>query len=261
MKNNVKHKILLLSITLLITQVSAAEVKVIPSNDTVAPGEIFNLNVSIDPSGTAIAGVQMEIEFNNSMLDINNIIEGDIFKNEGTGTFFNRDITNNSTISLIKIYSAILGKYNVSAPGTFIMINFTATGSQGRAGINLSNVKIVNPEGNYVPADIINGSLNISGISPDIPRHINGTVIDSFTKAGIEGVTVFTNTGTTTITDGSGFYSLAVTAGTYDITVTFDPEYYPNSTTVLTEFSDIVVQDIELVKKPTGTITGSVIIA
>jgi hypothetical protein len=89
-------------------------------------------------------------------------------------------------------------------------------------------------------------------------RYINGTVIDSVNKTNIPGVKVSTNTNLSTTTNASGFYSFAVTSGTYNLTATFDIRYYTNSTTVSTTGKAVVMQDIELVKKPTGNITGSV---
>jgi len=95
-------------------------------------------------------------------------------------------------------------------------------------------------------------------VLPDV-RFINGTVIDSVTKKGISGVKVTTKNGILVTTDASGFYSLAVTEGTYEIIGTLEPEYYPNSPiTVKTSYDLSVVQDITLVNKPTGTIKGSV---
>jgi hypothetical protein len=45
-------------------------------------GQIFYVNVTIDPLGAAIAGAQMNLEFNKSVLIINSIREGDLFKIE-----------------------------------------------------------------------------------------------------------------------------------------------------------------------------------
>jgi len=85
--------------------------------------------------------------------------------------------------------------------------------------------------------------------------YINGTVRSG--GIAVEGVTVSTNTSITTTTDASGFYSLAVT-GTYQLTVAKEPVYYTNSSVTATVASGVDVQDIELVRKPTGTISGSV---
>jgi hypothetical protein len=91
----------------------------------------------------------------------------------------------------------------------------------------------------------------------DVSRtYINGTVRSG--EIGVEGVTVSTNTSISTTTDSSGFYSLPVTAGTYQLTAAKDPVYYTNSSVIAAVASGVVVQDIQLVIKPTGTITGNV---
>ncbi len=88
-------------------------------------------------------------------------------------------------------------------------------------------------------------------------RYINGTVMDNATKAGISGATVSANTTISTTTNATGFYSFAVNGSTYVLTAGLNPTYYTNSTvTVSTVGNDVVVQDIELIKKPTGNITG-----
>jgi hypothetical protein len=90
-------------------------------------------------------------------------------------------------------------------------------------------------------------------------RFINGTIIDNTNREGIAGVKVSTNTSLFTTTNSSGFYSFAVTSGTYKIMAQFEPVYYTNSSiTVSTIGKAIVVQDIKLVKKLTGNIAGSI---
>jgi len=96
-----------------------------------------------------------------------------------------------------------------------------------------------------------------SWINSDTYRtYINGTVKSGGT--GVEGVTVSTNTSITTTTDAFGFYSLPVTTGTYELTASLEPVYHTNSSVTAAVVSGVVVQDIELDIKPTGTITGSV---
>ncbi|VVB88818.1 Uncharacterised protein [uncultured archaeon] len=74
---------------------------------------------------------------------------------------------------------------------------------------------------------------------------------------GIMGAIVSTNTGVTSNTDANGFYSLPVPAGTYNLTAVNEPRYYVNSSNVVTAMvKTTILQDIELVRKPTGTITG-----
>jgi hypothetical protein len=106
----------------------------------------------------------------------------------------------------------------------------------------------------------INGdTVNDFALSILLPiRFINGTVIDSLSRTGIAGAKVFANNSLKT-TNASGFYSFAVPSGSYNITATFEPTYYTNnSITVSTIGKDVAWQDIELLNKPTGNITGSV---
>lgn len=255
------HVILFIfSVLFLINQVSAVEVKVIPSNVSVIQGEKFDLNISVDPSGEAIAGAQLKIEFDNSLI-VNDVREWNFFKQSGSNTLFNKEIINNSLTTTINVYGAILGPFNVSTPDAFVVINVTSRNLTGKVFVNLSDVKICDPSGNYVAIEVFNGSLNIMEISPynaSQSLFLNGTVVDSITRAGISGVTVFSNTSGSTTTDASGYYALAVTEETHDLTYMFDPIYYTNINTASITSSSVMIPDIELIKKPTGTITGMV---
>ncbi len=96
-----------------------------------------------------------------------------------------------------------------------------------------------------------------SSILPAV--YINGTVMDSVNKTGISGVKVSTNTSRSTITNETGFYSFSVTSGEYNLTADYDITYYTNSSVIVsTGSSSFLVQDIELLKKPTGNISGRV---
>ena len=92
-----------------------------------------------------------------------------------------------------------------------------------------------------------------------VERFIIGTVLDKENHIGIKDVNVSTQTGVSNMTNETGFYSLEVIEGTFNIRAELDPEYYTNSSvTVSTALYAVVRQDIELLKKPTGNITGRV---
>jgi parallel beta-helix repeat protein len=101
-------------------------------------------------------------------------------------------------------------------------------------------------------------SGNIDYLPLTIPRgYINGSVFGCGNE--IFGAIISTNTGVSVTTDISGLYSILVPAGSYNIIATKDPEYLLNNSVSVTVFPGTTVeQDIELVKKPTGNITGSV---
>ena len=107
----------------------------------------------------------------------------------------------------------------------------------------------------------INATMKTHTATTILPlvRFINGTVFESPDPlAGIPDVTVTIGSQTTT-TNATGFYSFAVPDGSYSLTATLDPTYYSNSSIpVSTTGEAVVVQDIELQLKPTGTISGTV---
>lgn len=150
----------LLVLVLLIPSSSAANINT--SNKIVASGQSFDLNVSIDPLGTSIAGAQLDFAFNRSILRINSVTEGNFFKQSGASTFFNSGIINNSAGTAVNIFDAIIGKSNVTTQGTFIIINMTAIGSSGSSCLNFSNVKISNTTGYAVPIIVTNGTVRIN---------------------------------------------------------------------------------------------------
>jgi len=160
---------LLLVLVMLIPSSSAAEVTA--SNKIVAPGQSFDLNVSIKPLGTPIAGAQLDLSFDRSLLRINSITEGPLFKQKGSSTFFNGGIINNYAGTVVNIFDIIIGRSNVTSPGTFIIINMTVIGSSGTMGINLSNMKISDPNGSPVALNVTNGTVLIKGLPVLAPRY------------------------------------------------------------------------------------------
>jgi Zn finger protein HypA/HybF involved in hydrogenase expression len=179
---NIIFSICLLSVIFLAGHASAAEVFVTPSTKTVIQGQTFNLNISIEPRGTAIAGAQLNIEYNKSVIKINNIIEGNLFKQNGANTFFNNGTINNSLGMMVSIYDMILGPYSVSTQGTFIIINATAVGASGASGIYLSKMMLSDPNGQAIAFNVINGSVNINGTAAEV-------FVTPSTKTVIQGQT------------------------------------------------------------------------
>jgi PGF-pre-PGF domain-containing protein len=154
--------IYILAIIVLIGQAQAATIIVSPYQ-----GQTFNLNITIDPLGAAISGAQLNLAYNRSLLNVNSITEGNLFEQNGANTFFNGGTINNSKGTVENIFGVILGPYNISNSGTFISVNLTAIGQSDSTGIDLSNVKISNPDGMAVPLDVINGRIIVN--SPPAP--------------------------------------------------------------------------------------------
>ena len=158
------------------------------------------------------------------------IFVGQTYTDAGATALDNYDgVITSSIVTVNPVNTAIAGTYTVT---------YNATDAHGNAATQVTRTVIVS-------------------VLPTV-QYINGTVMDSITKDGLSGVTVSTGIVSST-TDGSGNYSLAVGSGDYPLTASFDIRYYTNnSVSVSTEWRAVVIQDIELVMKPTGNITGIV---
>ncbi|HWR26691.1 MAG TPA: PGF-pre-PGF domain-containing protein [candidate division Zixibacteria bacterium] len=162
---------LILGFILIFGQANAADVTVAPSTKAIIHGESFSMHVSIDPEGIEISGAQLNIAFNQSLIRVNSITEGDLFKQKGANTFYNSGIINNDTGNVINIFNVIIGRKNVSTKGTFIIINATAIGISGISGINLSNVKISDHDSSPVNLVVNNGSAVLNEVTLKSPEN------------------------------------------------------------------------------------------
>jgi parallel beta-helix repeat protein len=109
-------------------------------------------------------------------------------------------------------------------------------------GICDSSYTLISGNVDYLPLTIPAGYSYISGKVMNNSIHIAGAVVT-------------TNTSNTTNTDASGMYSLLVPTGTYNLTATSAPRFYTNSSiTLIVMAGTTIIQDIELIKKPTGNI-------
>jgi len=168
-----KLSVLLLAFAIIISPSLAANIT--SPGKEVAHGEIFDLNISIDPLGTAISGAQLNIAFNGSMFKVNSISEGNLFKQNGATTFFSKGIINNTNGNVDNIFNVIIGNKNVSSHGVFIIVNMTAIGSGGSSWINMSNIKISDPDALSVTVDSTNGSIKINSLLMRNPSVDNPT--------------------------------------------------------------------------------------
>lgn len=141
-----------------------SEVSVIVPTQRINVGDTFDIKININPRGDIIAGWQLNFLYNRSLLKVNYVSEGNFLKQYGANTYFNSGVIDNQSGIVKNVFDAILGPYNVSNPGTFVIFNVTAIGI-GPSNINLSNVKISSPDGQSVPLSIINQSVSLYSIS------------------------------------------------------------------------------------------------
>jgi len=137
-------------------------VQVSPVAQTVLKGQNFRVNISVSP-GTAIAGMQLDLLFNSSLVEVNSVTEGDLFKQDGASTHFNPGTIDNATGIVTYVYGAIIKQgANVSTPGTFAIVNLTASDTlSGTSPLALANVKVSDPDAQAVPINVTNGTVTV----------------------------------------------------------------------------------------------------
>lgn len=162
-----------------------ALVYVSPENISLLPGQSVDINITVDPYGNPLAGMQANIEYNPSLIRVNNITEGGLFSQGGLSTFFNNGTVNNTTGMVVNSFDAILGAHNIISIERYIIINITAIGSPGTSYFLLSNVKIASPESLPVEYVLTNGSAVVE-------RVISKITVSPPTKTLSTGGKVFT---------------------------------------------------------------------
>lgn len=204
------------------------------SNNMLSGNKVSN-NGNVDG-----AGILMESSSNNT-------IYNNIFSNTNNVYFSESNIDAWNTTKQLGtniIGSSYIGGNFWANPGGTGFSQFCSDGDKN--GVCDSNYTLASGNVDYLPLTIPAGY-----------DYISGTVRNN--SIGISGVVVTTNTSNSTTTDTSGIYSLLVPDGIYNLTATNEPTFYPNSSiTVTLVAGTTVAQDIELLKKPTGNISGFV---
>lgn len=230
--------------------------------------------VKIDPYGTFPAGIDMEdyaLAVEETFAEVvppilNLTVSNPESVNHGESFILNITVNNSGGISAHNV------NVNITLPAGFSIISGTNPRAIGTINNGSSktaswvvNATEMNPSARYeinAYASSQSYGENFSGLSNNsiwviAYEYINGTLFGNGT--GIYGVIVTTNSGNSTITNISGFFSLTVPAGTHNLTAVMEPEFYPNNSIIVTAIQGMTVtQDIELAEKPKGDIAGSV---
>ena len=139
------------------------EVNVTPSSQVVNAGETFSVDITIDPA-EPIAGVQFNLSFDPSLLTANSVTEGNLFN--GYTTQFDPGTTDNTNGLITDVTGVITTPgAGVSSPGAFASISFTSKNTNGVSPLDLSFVKVGNPDATAVIIEITHGSVQVKNAS------------------------------------------------------------------------------------------------
>ncbi|MEA3281418.1 MAG: Ig-like domain-containing protein [Euryarchaeota archaeon] len=149
------------------TASAAPTISVEPSYQSVSPGDPFTVNITVDPDGTEVAGVDYIIHFNNT-------VSNAICQNKGTflGGMEVANITDNLNGSLD--YGEWRTGGGVTDPGVLTTIRFEAI-STGISELHFEQALLSDPDGNRIKnVAICDGRVGIG--QPPTPFTISGYV-------------------------------------------------------------------------------------
>jgi len=125
-------------------------------------GEQFTISIAVEP-GTAIAGAQFDLSFDQSLVTANSVAEGNMLSQNGAATYFNPGIISNTDGTISEVAGAIITPdQTVSTSGTFATITLTAGTTGGTCPLTLSGVVVGDANGQSVPVSVISGQVIIN---------------------------------------------------------------------------------------------------
>lgn len=138
---------------------SASSVTLNVSPQEISAGDTFTVDVFVEPDDK-IAGMQFNLEFDETKVHVDSVTEGNLFTQSGLGTFFNNGLVEPGLLS--NVYGTILGASNVSTPAAFATITMVVDEQDtATSTLNLTNVIISDPNGHAVDVDVTNATIKI----------------------------------------------------------------------------------------------------
>lgn len=134
---------------------TVTSVSISPENKLIMPMETFTVDIYCVPSEPVVA-YEFRIAFDPTVLQANSVTKGDFFGD--FDTIFNNGIINNTAGTIIHIYEVEwpTAQGNVSTPGVFATISFTALISCEESVLDLYDTGVTN-EHNYIEIEVNDG--------------------------------------------------------------------------------------------------------
>jgi len=150
---------------------ASATISVEPPYQKVSPGEMFSINITVDPKGEEIYGAQYELYFNTSILNATVQTPGTFLSLDGGSTIV---VTNkiDNAVGKIEYGETRIGEENgVTTRGTLSSITFEVVADAGRSMFNFVNVTLGDPLSREIPATTEDGMMEIGNPLPYLITH------------------------------------------------------------------------------------------
>lgn len=145
-------------------------VQVEPEHIKVSQGDVFGVNITVDPAGSEVMGVQYTLYFDNVLLHAIDQTRGTFLSQDGASATVYKN-TINSTIGTVEYSEARTGvDYGVIDPGVLATIRFEVLGESGTCELRLDRVKVTDPNATYIAGvSISSGTCTVKSIGTPTP--------------------------------------------------------------------------------------------
>ncbi|MDG6244287.1 MAG: cohesin domain-containing protein [Methanolobus sp.] len=156
-----------------------SELTLIPSAETIAPGDIFTVDVFVAPD-VAITGMQLDLVFDSSKVRIEGVEEGILFNQRGGDSIFSKGIIEDNLLK--DVYGCILGGETVSKAAIFATVTFSLDEQASDClTLDLNNVILSDQAGNALKAISTGIIIEILDNSPpQMPGDFNNDGVVDF---------------------------------------------------------------------------------
>ena len=149
--------------------------------ECVAQGEQFTVNVTINPRGIPIYGVEYEISFDPTVIHAEWQNEGDFLKQDEASTnVYINNIDNDAGILAFAV-TRTGTQTGVTNPGTLARIHFTATKHGANTILSFTKVKVSDSDANQIYTESANGTVQVCENLPPVAR---GKTLFKFNNVG-----------------------------------------------------------------------------
>lgn len=129
------------------------------NNKIVKTGETFTVTINVG-NVTNLAGYQMEVTFNPTVLEAVSVTKGNFISSDGKATFCLDPIISNTAGLISQIACVRTVTDGVSGSGTLATITFKAI-TTGLSTIKIQNAKLSNPNAQVLSVNISDSSVNV----------------------------------------------------------------------------------------------------
>ena len=150
--------------------VAAPTVSLSPSSVGVTIGEEFDVSILVDVEATDLSCYAITFDFDETLLEVVSVIEGDLFGTAGEATFFSEGVDSQG----LPVWTNCLLGFgtSVAGPGELVKVRFRAI-LNGSSALDLANVDLRDVDRAIIPGVVMQDGSASVGVTATPPVFAN----------------------------------------------------------------------------------------